>query len=69
MPKEKWKKCSQCGAITDFDENNCPAGCLSGNMTPIELTFSEIQMLFQEEKVWTKWPSRFRTDKKNPPRQ
>ena len=52
MPKEKWKKCSCCGIITDVDEKNCPRRGLKDNpkheLQVVELEDEEIKKLYKD---------------------
>ena len=67
----KWIQCLKCGATTDQDETHCPTGCFSegeaSQIKIVELTSEEIQELLKKGKIWTKRPTQFWTNTKNPP--
>ncbi len=59
MAKEQWKKCKDCGTITDIDEKGCPnRRWLEDNpgheLEIVELTSEEVKKLWKEGKIWTK---------------
>ena len=58
MPKERWKKCSCCGIITDIDEKDCPGRDLRDNpkheLQIVELEEEEVKELYKKGKIWTK---------------
>ena len=58
MPKERWKKCSYCGIITDVDEQDCPRRGLGDNpkheLQIVELKEEEVKELYKKGKIWTK---------------
>jgi len=57
IAKEKWKMCSHCGIITDFDEEDCPIRALKENphtLQIVELDRKELKQLLKAGKIWTK---------------
>jgi len=57
MPKQQWKKCSHCGALTDFDEKECPNRSLENNLhilQLVELEIEEVKDLWKAGRIWTK---------------
>ena len=66
MAKEQWKKCKDCGTITDADEKRCPNGrWLTDNpgheLEMVELTSEEVKKLWKEGKIWTKYIAKIDT--------
>ena len=52
--RKSWKICCKCGAITDFDEKNCPRQCEGNTLESIRLPVEEIRRLSRQGQVFTK---------------
>lgn len=63
-PKEQWKKCSNCGIITDIDEVFCPQRGFTDStihtLQVVELGYDEISAARSAGIIWTKHQEAFR---------